>query len=228
MKGYFSLISGFLLPVLQLLIIQRCITILLGSGNRKIAGMMAWFLYYAFLVTAGLGILFPPQFLLLGNILMIFVISTVTRKKCLKKRCISTLLICTVWMLVEVVVLLVLEVMGTNENIIAEAGSFISKICMLLFSVLLDRYTRKKTYTEIPLRYFIIILLVPASSIYMIHHIFLMAAFHEEISFFSIVSGILLLLVNYVIFTVYDKVGEIAYFQARNHLYEQQLELCSR
>lgn len=81
MKGYFSLISGFLLPVLQLLIIQRCITILLGSGNRKIAGMMAWFLYYAFLVTAGLGILFPPQFLLLGNILMIFVISTVTRKK---------------------------------------------------------------------------------------------------------------------------------------------------
>ena len=46
-------------------------------------------------------------------------------------------------MLVEVVVLLVLEVMGTNENIIAEAGSFISKICMLLFSVLLDRYTRK-------------------------------------------------------------------------------------
>ena len=51
MKGYFSLISGFLLPVLQLLIIQRCITILLGSGNRKIAGMMAWFLYYAFLVT---------------------------------------------------------------------------------------------------------------------------------------------------------------------------------
>ncbi|MCI7589935.1 MAG: GHKL domain-containing protein [Spirochaetia bacterium] len=228
MKGYFSLISGFLLPVLQLLIIQRCITILLGSGNRKIAGMMAWFLYYAFLVTAGLGILFPPQFLLLGNILMIFVISTVTRKKSLKKRCISTLLICTVWMLVEVVVLLVLEVMGTNENIIAEAGSFISKICMLLFSVLLDRYTRKKTYTEIPLRYFIIILLVPASSIYMMHHIFLMAAFHEEFSFFSIVSGILLLLVNYVIFTVYDKVGEIAYFQARNHLYEQQLELCSR
>ena len=227
MRGYLSIISGFLLPALQLLIIQKCITTFFGLGNRKPAGMIGWILYYAFLVTTEFGILFPPQFLLVGNILMVFMLSTVTRKKSLKERCISTLLICTVWMLVEVIVLLVLETVGTDEYAIDVAGSFISKMCMLLFSVLLGRYAREKQYAEIPLRYFIITLLVPASSIYMMHHIFLMAALHAEYSFFSVIAGILLLLVNYVIFTVYDRMGEAAELQSRNRLYEQQLDLCS-
>lgn len=227
MRGYLSILSGFLLPALQLLIIQKCITTLFGPGNRKPAGLIGWILYYAFLVTTGFGILFPPQFLLVGNILMVFIISTVTRKKSLKKRCISTLLICTVWMLVEVIVLLVLEAVSTDECVIDAAGSFISKMCMLLFSVLLGRYAREKQYAEIPLRYFIITLFVPASSIYMMHHIFLMAALHVEYSFFSVVAGILLLLVNYVIFTVYDRMGQAAELQSRNWLYEQQLDLCS-
>ena len=227
MRGYLSIISGFLLPVLQLLIIQRCITTLCGPGNRKPVGMIGWILYYAFLVTTGFGIVFSPQFLLVGNILMVFMISTVTRKKSLKKSCISTLLICTVWMLVEVIVLLVLESVGTDECVIDDAGSFISKMCMLLFSVLIDHYAKEKQYTEIPLRYFIITLLVPASSIYMMHHIFLMAAFHAQYSFFSVVAGILLLLVNYVIFTVYDRMGQAAELQSQNRLYEQQLDLCS-
>lgn len=227
MSGYLSLISNFLLSALHLLIIQRCITTLFGPGNKRPVGYVGWLLYYIFLVTTEFGILFSPQFLLSGNILMIFIISTVTRKKSLKKCCVSTLLICTVWMMVEVIVLLVLEAVGTDSSVIDDAGSFISKICMLLFSVLLERYTRERQYSEIPLRYFVIVLLVPASSIYMMHHIFLMAAFHEEYSFFSVTAGILLLLINYVIFTVYDRMGQAAELQSRNRLYEQQLELCS-
>ena len=86
MREYLSLMSVFLLPALQLLIIQRCITTLFGSGNRKLTGYIGWFIYYAFLVVAEFGILFPPQFLLFGNILMVFMVSTVTRKRSIKKR----------------------------------------------------------------------------------------------------------------------------------------------
>ena len=228
MREYLSLMSVFLLPALQLLIIQRCITTLFGSGNRKLTGYIGWFIYYAFLVVAEFGILFPPQFLLFGNILMVFMVSTVTRKRSIKKRCICTLLICTVWMVVEIIVSFVLETMSVESEIIADVGSFISKIYMLLFSVLLGRYAKEKQYSEIPLRYFIITLLVPISSIYMMHHIFLMTALYAEYSFFSVAAGILLLLVNYVIFMVYDRMGQAAELQSRNRLYEQQLDLCSR
>ena len=127
MRGYLSVISGFLLPALQLLIIQRYITTLFGPGNRKPAGMISWFLYYAFLVATGFELLFPPQFLLVGNIFMVFMISTVTRKESLKRRCISTLLICTVWMVVEVIVLLILEAVGMDECVIDVAGRTIIK-----------------------------------------------------------------------------------------------------
>lgn len=99
---------------------------------------------------------------------------------------------------------------------------------MLLFAVLLRRYTKEKQYAEIPLRYFLITLLIPISSIYMMHHIFLIVASHTEYSFFSFISGILMLLVNYVIFTVYDRIGQAAELQSLNRLYEQQLDLCSR
>ncbi len=85
---------------------------------------------------------------------------------------------------------------------------------------------RKKQYAEIPLRYFIIILLVPASSIYMMHHIFHIAASHTEYSFFSVAAGILLLC-QLRDFTVYDRIGQAAELQSRNRLYEQQLDLCS-
>ncbi len=165
MKGYLLIMSDILLPILQLLIIQRCITVLLGPGKGKLSGRLSWLLYYAFLVTAEFGILFPPQLLLFGNILMIFMVSTVTRERNLKKRCVSTILICTVWMLIEVIVLLILELVGTDRGFINAAGSFISKICMLLFAVLLRRYTKEKQYAEIPLRYFLITLLIPISSI---------------------------------------------------------------
>lgn len=228
MREYLSLMSVFLLPALQLLIIQRCITTLFGSGNRKLTGYIGWFIYYAFLVVAEFGILFPPQFLLFGNILMVFMVSTVTRKRSIKKRCICTLLICTVWMVVEIIVSFVLETMSVESEIIADVGSFISKIYMLLFSVLLGRYANEKQYSEIPLRYFIITLLVPISSIYMMHYIFLMASIHEEYAFFSVIAGVLLLLVNYVIFTVYDRIGQAAELHSQNRLYEQQLNLCSR
>jgi len=98
---------------------------------------------------------------------------------------------------------------------------------MLLFSVLFSHYTKERHYSEIPLRYFIITLLVPLSSIYMMHHIFLISASHMEYSCFSVVAAILLLLVNYVVFTVYDRIGQALELQSRNRLYEQQLDLCS-
>ncbi|RAZ94941.1 ATP-binding protein, partial [Klebsiella oxytoca] len=78
---------------------------------------------------------FPPHLLLVGNVLLIFMISSATRKRSVKQRCIFSLLICTVWMLVEVIVMMVLTFVGFDSRTFHDAGSFISKICMLLLSV---------------------------------------------------------------------------------------------
>lgn len=60
------------------------------------------------------------------------------------------------------------------------------------------------------------------------HHIFLIAAAHNEHAIFSATASFLLLVVNYVIFEVYDWISRDAELREQNRLYAQQLELCSR
>ena len=221
-------IPELFLPLLHLLIIQKYMNIFLGSEYRNLKGYIEWSIYYVFLFINNIDITFPPQLLLIGNVLLIFMISSSTHKRHTMQRCIFSLLICIVWMLVEVIVMMILKTFGFDSVILQDAGSFISKMCMLLLSVIISHYIKDNYYSEISLRYFLIILLIPASSIYIMHHIFLIAASHSEYMIFSATASFLLLLVNYVIFEVYDRISRNAELREQNRLYVQQLELCSK
>jgi len=131
-------------------------------------------------------------------------------------------------MLVEVIVIMILAFVGFDSRTLQDAGSFISKICMLLLSVIISHCIKDKHYSEIPLLYFLSILLIPVSSIYVMHHIFLIAAVHNEYMIFSVTASFLLLIVNYIIFEVYDWISRNAELREQNRLYAQQLELCSQ
>ena len=169
-----------------------------------------------------------PLVLITGNIILVFLISTVTARKSIKLRCMFTILICSVWMLVEVLCAMVLTVAGAQNATLSDAGNVICKLCMLLLSVLISHYMKVKNSPEISLRYFLVILLVPASSIYIMHNIFIIAAVYDEFSKFSVFSSLMLLLVNYVVFEIYDWMSRDAMVREQNRLYGQQLELCSR
>lgn len=169
-----------------------------------------------------------PLVLITGNIILVFLISTVTARKSIKLRCMFTILICSVWMLVEVLCAMVLTVAGAQNATLSDAGNVISKLCMLLLSVLISHYMKVKNSPEISLRYFLVILLVPASSIYIMHNIFIIAAVYDEFSKFSVFASLMLLLVNYVVFEIYDWMSRDAMVREQNRLYGQQLELCSR
>lgn len=228
MNEYLTMPSELLLPLLHLLIIHKFLKVFWGTRKRTLISCIEWSVYYAFLLINNIGIVFPPHLLLLGNVLLIFMISSSAYKKNIMQRCIFSLMICSVWMLVEVIVMMVLETIGFNAEILQDAGSFISKMCMLLLSVIINHCIKDSYYSELPLRYFLIILLIPMGSIYIMHHIFLIAAAHSEYVIFSVSASFLLLVVNYVIFEVYDCISRDAELREQNRLYAQQLELCSQ
>ena len=228
MNRYLTTISELLLPLLHLLIIQKCMKAFWGSGKKTLKVYIEWSIYYVFLLINDIGIDFPPHLLLVGNVLLIFTISSSAHKKSVMQRCVFSLLICTAWMLVEVIVMAILKTIGFDTAILKDAGSFISKMCMLLLSVIISHYIKDNHYSEIPMKYFLIILLVPVGSIYIMHHIFLIAAAHNEHAIFSATASFLLLVVNYVIFEVYDWISRDAELREQNRLYAQQLELCSQ
>lgn len=228
MTEYLTIVPELLLSLLHLLIIRKYMKVFWGSENRNLKGYIEWGIYYVFLIINNISSVFPPHLLLFGNILLIFMISSATRKKSVMQRCIFSILICTVWMLVEVIVLMILISVGFDSRTIQEAGSFISKMCMLLLSVIISHCIKDKHYSEIPPLYFLSILLIPVSSIYVMHHIFLIAAVHSEHMIFSATASFLLLVVNYVIFEVYDWISRNAELREQNRLYAQQLELCNQ
>lgn len=228
MTGYLIIMSELLLSLLHLLIIRKYMTIFLGSENRNLKSYIEWVIYYVFLIANNIGFEFPPHLLLFGNALLIFLICSATRKRSVMQRCIFSLLICTIWMLVEVIVLMILINVGFDARTLQDAGSFVSKMCMLLLSVIASHCIKDNHYFEIPLLYFLTILLIPVSSIYVMHHIFLIAAVHREYTIFSATASFLLLVINYVIFEIYDWCSRNAELRQQNRLYAQQLELCSQ
>lgn len=228
MTEYLTITSELFLSLLHLLIIRKYMKVFWGPENRNLKSCIEWGIYYIFLIINNISSVFPPQLLLVVNVLLIFMISSATRKRSVMQRCIFSLLICTVWMLVEVIVMMILQTIGFDARTLQDAGSFISKMCMLLLSVVISHCIKDNYYSEIPLPYFLIILLIPVSSIYMMHHIFLIAAVHNEYVIFSATSSFLLLVVNYVIFEVYDWISRNAELREQNRLYAQQLELCTQ
>lgn len=200
----------------------------LGAEKRQCLNLILWGIYYVFIMANNIYSVFPPNVLLLINLIMIFMISSATHKKSLKQRCIFALLICAIWMFVEIIVLIVLTAINFNAFFLQEAGSFISDMCMLLLSVTINYCSKGKRYYEISLRNFLIILLIPISSIYIMHNVFLIASAHNEYTLFSAITSFMLLLVNYVIFEVYDWICRDAELREQNRMYEQQLELCSQ
>ena len=228
MKQLLMTVSDLFFLFLHLLIMQRCMTAFLGPGKRSYKSVIAWMGYYIFLFLTNKVFHVSPLVLITGNIILVFLISTVTARKSIKLRCMFTILICSVWMLVEVLCAMVLTVAGAQNATLSDAGNVISKLCMLLLSILISHYMKAKNSPEISLRYFLVVLLVPASSIYIMHNIFIIAAVYDEFSKFSVFSSLMLLLVNYVVFEIYDWMSRDAMVREQNRLYGQQLELCSR
>lgn len=228
MNEYRTILPELFLSLLHLLIIQKYMKAFWGPGTINLKSCTGWGIYYAFLLVSNIGINFPPHLLLAGNVLLIFMISSSTHKTSIMQRSIFSLLICTAWMLVEVIVMMILNTVGFDAGMLKDAGSFISKMCMLLLSVIISHCIKDNHYSEIPLKYFLIVLLIPVGSIYIMHHIFLIAAVHSEYAMFSATASFLLLIVNYMIFEVYDWISRDAELREQNRLYAQQLELCSQ
>lgn len=228
MIDFLKIVLGLLLSLLHLLIIRKYMKIFLGVEYRSIRSHIEWCIYYVLVYLGNTGNIFPPHLILIGNILLIFLICSSTRKRSISQRCIFSISICTVWMLIEVIVVMLLRTIGFGDLLLQDAGSFLSKMFMLLLSALVSHCIKDSYYSKISLPYFFIILLIPISSIYIMHNIFIIAAFHREYTIFSATASLLLLIENYAVFEVYDWIRRNAELREQNSLYAQQLELCSQ
>ena len=79
MTEYLTILSELFLSLLHLLIIRKYMNVFWGPEIRNVKGYIEWGIYYVFLLIGNISSAFPPHLLLVGNVLLIFMISSATR-----------------------------------------------------------------------------------------------------------------------------------------------------
>lgn len=189
---------------------------------------LSWIAYILFQYLVMLSNASYPLAVLIINILLIFVIY-----KCLyhvenKTALFRASILYVLWMLVEVGVSYVLGKAGTSAVPYGFIlGNVVSKIIMYILMHTLNHCGRNNTIEDISFKYWARLFFIPVVTIYIIHNTFCLTSQNQRDIFF-LLTTILMILVNYVTFDVYDKLGKQLETEKKNLVYEQQIMLCNR
>ena len=221
-------VGSLLTSFFYILIMHKLMKAFFSRPSGNPLRFAVWTIYYILQSVSVLGVIISPPVMLSLNMVLVLIISSISYNAGIKRRCIFSALVCAVWMLVEVSTDIILRLTGMNGWELQTAGTVISLMLMYLLAVIAGHYVRRTEYHDIPLRYAVAVLTVPTGSAYLMHNIFLITAQHEEYSPFAIISGLILLLLIYMIFEVYDRMVDDAEAQEKNLLYEQELDLLNK
>lgn len=166
------------------------------------------------------------SFKLVLNIILVFFICTYHFTGNIFSKIVVSALICSIWTIQEFLIgsfFLLINLNTTNLGII---GSISSKVLTLLLVVILRKFFLNEKIRNIPSKYYILITLIPAGSLYIMYNIFYLCGQSNQKTAFgiSIISFLIILVMNLVIFKVYLLLSKEFETKHQNTIYIQQLK----
>ena len=222
-----------LLNILMVLFSTQVVSTYLGAfGNHKknhsIAGVLVWgayILYECWVMESNAN---KPLFILIINIFLIFIIYKSLYQVNNKEALFRAGILDTLWMLAEVATNYVLAKTGVAAMSYGFiVGNVISKLIMYISVHILKRCRKSDSLTYISYKYWVRLFFIPLVTIYVIHNTFYLTCQNQRNAFF-LITTILMIMVNYITFDVYDKLGSQQETEKRNLAYEQQIALCNK
>lgn len=145
-------------------------------------------------------------------------------------KCFFSVTFDAIWMLVEMLIGSLLLIYG--ESIVERQifGSFTSKLLFFLIILALRKVFTNEKVMGLPAGYSILIVFIPMGSIYIMNAVFILTYRTEwkYAEMYSLISGIILLFINVLIFYIYIRLADDLQIRRMNLVYEQQLDLCER
>lgn len=145
-------------------------------------------------------------------------------------KCFFSIVFDVIWMLIETLIGNILMIYGASIVELQPLGSFVSKFFFFLLIVVLKKVFANEKAMELSPRHNPWIVFIPIGSIYIMNTVFMLAYRDEwdDKEIYSLVSILILLFINVLIFYIYIKLAEDLQIRRMNLVYEQQLELCAR
>lgn len=222
-----------LLNILMVLFSTQVVSTYLGAfGNHKkkhsIAVVLVWGAYILYEYWVMESNANKPLFILIINIFLIFIIYKALYQVNNKEALFRAGILDTLWMLAEVATNYVLAKTGVAAMSYGFiVGNVISKLIMYISVHILKRCRKSDSLTYISYKYWVRLFFIPLVTIYVIHNTFYLTCQNQRNAFF-LITTILMIMVNYITFDVYDKLGSQQETEKRNLAYEQQIALCNK
>ncbi len=197
------------------------------TSTHKAFGYAAWCAYIFFQYLVMVSNAEYPLPITLINILLIALIHVCFCSGDFRTALFHSVVFSALWMAVEVITVNILLFLGTDGEHFFATGSIISKIAMFIVVQALKRWREPDSRAFLPFKHWAKLFLVPISSVFIIYGTYRLTFQNEMYAIFSIVS-ILMILINYVIFDVYEKISVQTFVERQNKTYEQEIRLYMR
>lgn len=214
----------FSMVVATVWITDRFLKIFLQKKKQTILSLALWAGFIVFQFWIGMHVGTASIWNTLINIILISLISITSYYQNRKVNLYIVILLNAVWSLIEMLVFYCMGILPINRQDTHMIGTAISKIFMIIIIYSLSVYWKKKENVFVPIVYDMVLLFIPAGSIYI--------AVNEFENSNSIIAPMItfsiLLLFNVIVFEIYSKLTENFMLENEKTVYEQQLDMINR
>lgn len=219
-----------LLNVLMALFATRIIHIYLTPFRiqvykHKALCLTVWGIYILFQYLVMVSDAGHPLLILLTNLLLVTLIQLLSCNGDLMAALFRSGFLYASWMAVEVITQNVLLFIGTDGEHFFMIGNVLSKVAIYIAVLLYGRWRGKDNSLPLPFWHWAELFLVPVASVFIIYIAYMFTLRSGTHAAFSVVA-VLMILIDCVIFDVYEKLGLQTLVEQQNRAYEQEIRLC--
>ena len=221
------IIFCFSMVVATVWIIDRFLRIFLQKKKQTILSLILWasFIAFQFLVEMHVGT--ASVWTTIISIAVVCLISITSYHQNKKINLYIVILLHAVWALIEMIVFYFMGILPIERQGTHAIGTVVSKIFMIITVYLMSVYWKEKNNKFVPISYDVILLLIPAGSMYIaINEFFVLENGNSIIA--PMVTVSILLLFNVIVFEIYSKLSENFALENEKTVYEQQLDMINR
>ncbi len=165
-----------------------------------------------------------PLLVLFLNIIFVWLISLSGYHKAGKSKLLYTVLLYTIWMLLEIVVYFLLQIFPVSDIEFEILGSVISKLFAIILVEVIEHRFSEFLFEPIPIMELVRVQLIPISSIIIAHIVFV----DGNNSASNLIIFSILVLMNIVAFEIYQKLSNSILIQREKVAFEQQLYMITK
>lgn len=173
---------------------------------------------------------FQPHINLLSNFTYMCMMALVCYKGSYQKKFFVIITLFAFWMTIEAVLGYGFMIAGITVSQVELIGSLFSKLILLMIVKAIKQFVIHKAADNITFEYWRFLLIFPIASVLVVLCIFLLCNYckNEGILTFALISSMLFLPINIMLFQIFDKLAEQIDTEKKNLIYQHMIDIYTR